>query len=179
MTIGMKNWHFAPHGEACSCRWKYLVQDIEGRDGDELPWDLNPDYQRGSVWDKNRQERFIGHVLAGGVVPPVYVQRFSGAVEIPNEVIDGQQRLRAVQAFMAGDIGAQVYHDGEWAHYTYAQMDTIERRSGVLSTKVVFVNLGREDRLRFYLRLNGGGVAHTDEELDRVRRLLVAERNSQ
>ena len=35
---------------------------------------LNPDYQRGPVWDETRQRQFIGFALDGGQVPPLYVQ---------------------------------------------------------------------------------------------------------
>jgi hypothetical protein len=88
------------------------------------------------------------------------------------EVIDGQQRLRAIVAFIKGEIGAQVYLEGEWKTFWYKDMDASERRDLNLMTRVVFVDLSRQDRLRFYLRLNSG-IAHTEEDLEKVRSMLV------
>ena len=186
--IGLRQWEFAVPGNPTHTCWRYLVEDVMGREAHgssegRHAWVLSPDYQRGPVWTMDQQERFIGHVLAGGVVPPIYVQRHEKADhapvaeywDLPCEVIDGQQRLRAICSFVEGKIGAQVYHGGEWHHYTWAQMSKPERRSMNVSSRITFVDLSREDRLRFYLRLNGAGVAHSEEELDKVRRMLAEE----
>lgn len=177
------NWHIDDRGTDMG--WEHLLQHIEGRGTREEPWDLAPDYQRGAVWTKDQQERFIGHVLAGGKVLPIYVQRYESSenapkgtnyLRLPCEVIDGQQRLRAIMAFLKGDCGAKVYHDGEWHTYFYSQMNEQERSeiNGLGGQRVNFVDLPRKDRLRFYLRLNGG-TPHTEAELDKVRRMLIEE----
>ena len=93
------------------------------------------------------------------------------------EVIDGQQRLRAIAAFMQGKIPGEVY-DKEaeaWRELWYRDFNEIDRRASRLSVEIVYGDWSRERRLEFYLRLNAGGTAHTDEELDRVRRLLIEE----
>jgi hypothetical protein len=189
--IGIEKWSFHVYGSPTDCDWRYLVEDILGTrksKGSRPAWTLNPDYQRGPVWTHEQQERFIGHVLGGGLVSPLYVQRYEGPknapavyhagdawLDLPNEVIDGQQRLRAIVAFITGEIAALVYHSGDWHRYFYEDLDDVEKRSRYLTSKIVFVDLPRADRLRFYLRLNGGGTPHSEEELDRVRKMLVRE----
>lgn len=189
MGIGMRNWRFEVETQGPLESWDHLTECVTGvfrrtnRTEPELAWVLDPDYQRGVVWTTQQQSRFIGHVLAGGVQPLIYVQRYQSKRfcpvpefwKVPEEVIDGQQRLRAIAAFMTGGILAEVFHDGEW--HTYWQKDMDKREGGlmVLSSTVVYVDLSRADRLRFYLRLNGGGVPHTEWELDRVRALLIRE----
>ena len=181
--IGMDEWGFVVYGTPTDISWRYLVDRLDGIAPKRPPWDLNPDYQRGPVWTLNQQERFIGHVLGGGETPLIYVQRYENPKHAPkgtnyldlsSEVIDGQQRLRAVRAFVTGEINGQAYHHGAWHSYPYQDLSVVERRATRLSSRFVFVDLPRTDRLRFYLRLNGG-VAHTEAELDRVRVMLARE----
>ena len=178
-------WHWRVNGQPCNMPWDHLVEQIEGKGHRDEAWNLAPDYQRGAVWTQEQQERFVGHVLTGGEVPDIFVQRYNCGdhapkgtdyLDLPIEVIDGQQRLRAIVAFLKGECGAQVYHDGKWHTYQYAEMNEIERGeiNGIGGMRIVYVDISREDRLRFYLRLNGG-VAHTEAELDKVRRMLVTE----
>jgi hypothetical protein len=157
--------------------WRSLAVFVrEGRDrrGEPNPMNLNPDYQRGPVWGEQRQRRFIGHCLEGGRQQPMYVQRDRTYRDLTEEVIDGQQRLRAITAFIYGEIPGEVYSEGQWRELWYRDFNEVDRRSNRLSSRIVYGDWPREERLRFYLRLNSGGVAHTEEELDRVRALLVA-----
>lgn len=159
------------------CKWRYLALYVrEGQDerGEPYPMNLNPDYQRGPVWDEQRQRRFIGHCLEGGRQQPMYVQRDDRLRDLTEEVIDGQQRLRAIAAFMYGEIPGEVYHEGQWRELWYKDFNEVDRASQRLSSRIVYGDWPREERLKFYLRLNSGGIAHTEEELDRVRALLVA-----
>jgi len=62
--------------------------------GGEL--DLQPDFQRGEVWDAKRQQRLVDTVLRGWYVPAVHIVRSDEGEE---EVLDGQQRLVAIRDF--------------------------------------------------------------------------------
>lgn len=192
MSIGMDKWRFeVTDSGGVHEGWDFLVEKVTGthrRSTGEMdrPFDLNPDYQRGPVWTEEQQSKFIGHVLAGGVQPPIYAQRYKTDKHapqkdywnLPEEIIDGQQRLRAIAAFMQGQIPALVYHDAEWHAYWLKDMSKRENSFTVLYSRVIYIDLSRTDRLRFYLRLNAGGVKHTEEELDRVRALLAQEAGS-
>uniref|UniRef100_A0A6M3KYT6 GmrSD restriction endonucleases N-terminal domain-containing protein n=1 Tax=viral metagenome TaxID=1070528 RepID=A0A6M3KYT6_9ZZZZ len=189
MGIGMDRWRFEVSTQGPTESWDWLTERVYGdvrrvgRDDYYPRWILNPDYQRGPVWTYQQQSRFIGHVLAGGVQQPIYVQRyrskrFSPVPEywtVPEEVIDGQQRLRAIAAFMTGQRPAEVWHDEGWHSYWLRDMDKRESGFTKLASTVVYVDVSRADRLRFYLRLNGGGVPHTEEDLGRVRKMLADE----
>lgn len=154
-----------------SIRWKSLLDREPGM----YDFDLNPDYQRGPVWSELQQRRYIGHCLTGGASPPIYVYRDRFKTDAPQEVVDGQQRLRAIYAFIGGQIPAEVYHKGAWVELWWKDFDEIDRRSHYMEAKICFGDWTREERLRFYLRLNSGGVTHPEEELDRVRALLLRE----
>jgi hypothetical protein len=68
-----------------------VMSRIRGR---EL--DLQPDFQRGEVWDTKRQQRLVDTVLRGWYVPAVHIVRSDEGEE---EVLDGQQRLVAIRDF--------------------------------------------------------------------------------
>lgn len=155
--------------------WDWLAERLTDK-GLREPLNLNPDYQRGAVWDEDRQRKYIGFCLEGGTSPPIYIYRpYNSDVE-DEEVVDGQQRIRAIARFIHGEIPGDVYIPGEgYRELWYKDFNEIDRRSSRLSIRVVYGDWSRKDRLKFYLRFNSGGVAHTEEELDRVRALLIQE----
>lgn len=60
--------------------------------------DLQPDFQRGQVWSEAKQKRLIDTILRGWYVPAVHIVVNDDLDK--EEVLDGQQRLRAILDFM-------------------------------------------------------------------------------
>ncbi|QCB94501.1 DUF262 domain-containing protein [Cellulomonas shaoxiangyii] len=61
--------------------------------------DLQPNFQRGEVWGRAKQQRLVDSVLRGWHIPPVHlVAREDGGYD----VLDGQQRLTALRDFSLG-----------------------------------------------------------------------------
>lgn len=159
------------HSSGIDFPWKLLPAEING--GREAPWNLNPDYQRGPVWTREQQCRYIGHHLIGGMVGPIIVNRDDETWE--REVIDGQQRTRAILAFLAGEIPATPIVDGEWRSFYWGDMSSREQNDMLASSKITYIYLPRPERLRYYLFLNSGGTPHTASDLKKVADLLAAE----
>lgn len=67
------------------------------KDGDLI---LDPIFQRRPVWDDTRASRLIESVILEVPLPVFYLAESSDGVE---EVIDGQQRLRAFFRFIDSD----------------------------------------------------------------------------
>lgn len=74
---------------------------------------LDPPYQRLSIWDRGKKERFIDSVINGFDVPKLYFHRLAysnggssnyGGRGYRYSVIDGKQRLIALRDFMSGNI---------------------------------------------------------------------------
>lgn len=174
--VGLRNigWRI-PRGNGVTMQWHVIADMVDGRlQGERL--NLNPDYQRGAVWDEGRQRRFIGHALEEGLVPPVYIHRDDTFMTEETECVDGQQRLRAIREFVRGNIPGDVYIPGEGVRSLwFKDFDEDEQRDRRLTIEVIYGDWPRQDRLKFYLRLNAGGVAHTESELDKVRDLLAKE----
>lgn len=156
-----------------------LVRRIESQNPFEQ-LNLRPDYQRGYVWTDRQAAQFVGHMIEGGHVGPVIVQRSPTSAETPDEVVDGQQRLRSMYRWLKGELSAEL-HDG-----MFLSINALDEASRLLVSgywltgptfTVRYVSLSRAERLRLYLCLNRGGTVHSDEEIARVRARLAAEEN--
>ena len=80
-----------------------------------------PDWQREEVWSKSRKQKLIDSILRGWRLPKFYFLLTSNDPE-EFEVVDGQQRLRAIWEFFANELplssssdsvtgGARLYED--------------------------------------------------------------------
>lgn len=63
--------------------------------------DLQPDFQRGEIWDNPRRQRLVDTILREWYVPAVHIVIDSDGEEV---VLDGQQRLAAVRDFFEDDV---------------------------------------------------------------------------
>jgi len=64
---------------------------------DEEELDLQPEFQRGIAWSPSKQQRLIDTVLRGWAMPPLHLLVLA---EDKLAVLDGQQRLRSLVAFV-------------------------------------------------------------------------------
>lgn len=64
---------------------------------------LNPSWQRGPVWSKHTKALLIDSILRGYDIPMIYLLKRPAAAPHQYEVVDGQQRLRAIWEFIDGD----------------------------------------------------------------------------
>src|SRR4051794_34738610 len=63
---------------------------------------LNPAWQRGAVWSRPKQALLIDSILRGYDVPMIYLREMPPDTSFKYEVVDGQQRLRAIWEFIDG-----------------------------------------------------------------------------
>lgn len=63
--------------------------------------DLQPDFQRGDVWGEPKRKKLIDSILRGWQIPPIHVIRIDDMLQ---EVLDGQQRLRAIYSFLKNEF---------------------------------------------------------------------------
>ena len=167
-----------PPNYSTTTQWDYLEKQLERYDDRKckgsLGLDLDPDFQRGHVWDEPKQIAFVEFCLKGGQSSrtilfnhPNWMDDFSGQMTL----VDGKQRLEAVRKFIRNELpifGGNYLND----------FDIPERllRSEYAYFKFTVNNLKtRKDLLRWYLELNTGGVVHTDDEIQKVQKLLEKE----
>ena len=131
--------------------------------------ELNPDFQRVHVWNEDQRISFVEHVLRGGK-NTVIRWNCAGFMKSNNAgpmiLVDGKQRLNAIRLFMANELPA----------FNTFLMDFDGHLPGICNfTFIVNDLVKKEDILKWYLEINMGNVAHTSEELERVKQLLMEE----
>ena len=157
-------WHMAP---------KQLDDLAEGYGG----IDMVPDYQRGHVWTTQQQEGYIEAAMRGTLPSSGRLLQFNcpnwhldgTATDLPDglQCLDGLQRYTAVQRLLAGELrpfGLPL------ARFRGTSYDPKRFRFRI----AVFHYTSRHEVLQHYLALNAGGTPHSDDELRRVRGLLMA-----
>lgn len=65
--------------------------------------DTNPDFQRPAVWTTAQKQLLIDTILRDYDVPKMYWRKLPGTPD-RYDVVDGQQRLRAIWSFVDGDF---------------------------------------------------------------------------
>ncbi|WMW25374.1 DUF262 domain-containing protein [Methanolobus sediminis] len=65
-------------------------------------YDLQPDFQREIVWNKQKQQKLIDSIMRQWHVPPIHLVRIEGKNKF--EVLDGKQRLSAIYSFMKDEF---------------------------------------------------------------------------
>ncbi len=135
--------------------------------------DMEPPYQRGHVWTDEQRVAFMGHMLTGGPVQPLIWNevKLSNVLGSHFEVLDGLQRLTTILRWLRNELPADI-GDGRLVY----RRDTDQMFRMMLDVRVSFTNLGPVEVLEYYLRLNSGGTPHSPEALDKVRRMLAAQR---
>lgn len=85
--------------------------------------ELSPKFQRRPVWNSVSRSFFIDSLLRGYPIPPIHVRLgvTRGGTAL-REVIDGQQRLRAVFDFIGGKFRLTRTLDAEWAGKKFAEL---------------------------------------------------------
>ncbi len=64
---------------------------------DEGEIDLDPEFQRGDVWNLQKRQMLVDTILRGWKIPPIFLIASKGSTV--KEVLDGHQRLQSIRMF--------------------------------------------------------------------------------
>lgn len=129
----------------------------------------NPDYQRPAVWTVAQKQMLIDSMLREYDVPKLYWRK-TGTKPDRYDVVDGQQRLRAVWEFFGGSykLPKDADHiDGEdIAGCSYELLpDEIRMKLDTYPLDVVVIDDTDEDEIReMFLRLQNGTTLRAQEK---------------
>lgn len=131
--------------------------------------ELNPDFQRGHVWNTEQQRLFVEFMLSGGESGrniffnhPGWMGSFAGDFVC----VDGLQRITAMLRFLEDRLKVFGYYYSEYE-------DSLGFTSGF---KFHIAKLQtRAEVLQWYIQFNTGGTVHTTAEINRVKELLKQE----
>lgn len=135
----------------------------------DTPLQLNPDFQRGHVWNEFQQVQFIEFMLKGGRTT-VYLNhpdwmnftKKSGYLDFV--CVDGLQRITSIRKFMRSELKAFGECVSEFEKAIIRRADVIININNLKTRKEV---------LTWYIDMNTCGTAHTKEELGKVKNLLA------
>ncbi|TAK76253.1 MAG: DUF262 domain-containing protein [Dehalococcoidia bacterium] len=158
---------------------QFRISDFLGwaRDGTLL---LNPYFQRRPVWKPEAKSYFLDTVLRGLPAPIIYIRE---RVDLSTrrtlrEVVDGQQRLRTILAFVepsaladysdTDDFLVREIHNPEFADTRFKNLPD-EAQLQILgyefSTHVLPTTVEDREVLQMFARLNSTGVRLNGQEL--------------
>ena len=151
---------------------KHTLEHYNERQGLEMC----PDFQRGHVWTREQQIKYIEYILtqpdrdkSTSVVfnKPGWQSDFAN--NEPMVCVDGLQRITACLAFLNNEIPAYgTYYKDYKGHAP--DFPGLQFTIGAFKKK--------SDVLKWYLQINDAGQPHTEEELQRIRDMLAKEQNT-
>lgn len=128
--------------------------------------DLQPNFQRGYVWDNAKASRLIESILLGIPLPTIYLAEEMDGKQV---VIDGQQRLTAVKKFMQNEFklkGMQSFPELNKKTFGDLPKDKQETIENSSIRTITFKKESDEDlKFAIFERLNTGSVPLNDMEL--------------
>lgn len=132
-----------------------------------------PQFQRRFVWSQKHASKFIESLLMGLPVPGIFL--YKEASTNKHLVIDGQQRLRTLQAFYDGVFGERKFRLSgvidAWAGKTYNDLSPADQLK--LDDSIVHATIFSQDEPKDVLdsiyfvfeRINTGGIRLTAQEI--------------
>ncbi|ESY90678.1 DUF262 domain-containing protein [Mesorhizobium sp. LNHC209A00] len=132
-----------------------------------------PEFQRQFVWTPKHASKFIESLLMGLPVPGVFLYKEADTNE--HLVIDGQQRLRTLEAFYDGVLrGKEFKLQGvrePWVNQTYKTLDPADILK--LDDSIVHATIFKQDKPEDVLdsiyfvfeRINTGGIRLSPQEI--------------
>lgn len=128
---------------------------------------INPPFQRNPVWSERQKGALIDTILLEYPIPELYMQELTDASgHQQHVVVDGQQRIRAVLSFLAGEF---VLDDESprWAGFAFDDLAAEERRRIYEYSFVVRLlpEMPDEELRAIFHRINRNTVTLNQQEL--------------
>lgn len=131
--------------------------------------DTNPDFQRPAVWGRSQKQLLVDTILRDYDVPKLYWRKI-GSKPDKYDVVDGQQRLRAIWDFFDGEFklpkDSEPIDSMEIAGCKYEDLpDELRMKFDVYSLDVVILEDTDDDEVReMFLRLQNGTSLKAQEK---------------
>ena len=145
----------------------WLVYSVLTREGSINP---QPQYQRTPVWTKKKKQLLIDSILRGYDLPKFYLCHSSDS-SFEYEVVDGQQRLRAIWEFCKDEYplgeksknipGFGNLSDKKWSGLSGDQQDRIGKFPLIIT---MIMEASEEEIQELFLRLQEGVILNPAEK---------------
>ena len=148
----------------------YSINDfLEWQNNDQL--ELSPRYQRKAVWSEGAKSYLLDTIIQGKPIPKVFIRQKINprTKKSVREVVDGQQRLRAILSYVKDGFAISKRHNKQFGGLYFSQLDTVD--SDIASTLLnyeisvdLLVNMDDAEVLDVFSRLNSYAVTLNVQE---------------
>lgn len=145
----------------------YSISDfVEWEKNGQL--ELNPRFQRRAVWTDKAKSYLLDTILRGKPIPKVFIRQTVNVSTKTSmrEVVDGQQRLRAILSYIKDGFVVSKEQNPEFGGVPFSQLDE-DIQEAVLAYDVsvdLLVNMPNSEVLDIFSRLNSYAVVLNDQE---------------
>jgi Protein of unknown function DUF262 len=141
---------------------------------DFVEWDkqgqleLNPVFQRRAVWSDKAKSYLIDTILRGKPIPKVFIRQKINVTTKTSirEVVDGQQRLRAILSFVKDGFTVAKQQNREFGglHFSQLPPDVQEQLLSYEISVDLLINLPDSEILDIFSRLNSYAIILNEQE---------------
>lgn len=130
--------------------------------------ELNPKFQRRSVWTDKAKSFLMDSIIRGKPIPKVFIrQKINVATKTSiREVVDGQQRLRTILSYVKDGFHITAVQNPEYGGKKFSQLP-VEVQTQILSYEIsvdLLINLSDPEVLDIFSRLNSYAVVLNEQE---------------
>src|SRR3989338_3231174 len=135
---------------------------------------IRPDFQRKYVWKEKQASKLVESFLLGLPVPGIFLAKDKDSGNLL--IVDGQQRLRTIQAFREGkypDKDEPFYLidvQDKWQNKTYKELEPVDRKrfdDSILRATIIRQVDPKDNTSVYHIfeRLNTGGTILQNQEV--------------
>ena len=144
---------------------------------DFLEWEknkqleLNPNFQRRSVWNDNARSYLMDTIIRGLPIPKVFIRQKINVLTRNSirEVVDGQQRLRTILSYLNDGFTISKDHNSKYGGLYFSQLCQVDDnvQASILNYEIsvdLLVNMPDQKVLDVFSRLNSYSVVLNEQE---------------
>ncbi|MEO1440181.1 MAG: DUF262 domain-containing protein, partial [Chloroflexota bacterium] len=117
-----------------------------------------PSYQRDSVWTRRQKQLLIDTIIRNMDIPKIYFRMLTTDPEYDYEIIDGQQRVRAIYEFRTNQFKLSDEYTPEYGEVPYNELpENVKDHIDMYALDIVVVEEATDTMIReMFLRLQNG-----------------------
>lgn len=129
-----------------------------------------PEYQRDSVWSKAQKQLLIDSIIRNMDIPKLYFRQVDGQSEFDYEIIDGQQRIRAIYEFRKGEFSLSSKFTPDFGNKYYEQLpESVKDIIDLYQVSITVIDDATDEEIRdMFFRLQNGKPLNAAEKRNAV-----------
>lgn len=129
-----------------------------------------PEYQRDSVWSRPQKQLLIDSIIRGMDIPKLYFRSLPPNSHFDYEIIDGQQRVRAIYEFRKNGFPLNGKYTPEYSGLFYHQLPKeIRDKVDLYQFNITVIDEATDDEIRdMFYRLQNGKPLNAAEKRNAI-----------